>query len=244
MDDHLSPEEPVEDQDSSPSNDFEEVEVFAPLDPATKDEVDRLLSLAHFANSKGATAVSQKHLDDAVALAPHSPDVLVAVGDSLLARNQLKRAHDAYARAHKIDKSHVDAERKFGETLLKLKAVELAFLGGSDYVSPASGKSALILSVFVPGLGQYVMGDEQKGVIYFLVWLAALLSGQFFGGGLGSAMSVFSAAGPGNPFIFVAIGIAILAHLASIMDAASYSKKLEVKPIDRPTPPVDKPFEL
>ena len=213
------------------------------ISPETQDQIDRLLRLAHIAANKGDRDLAQKHLDEAEALAPESPDVLVAIGDALLERKQLKKAHDVYAKAHELDPTHVDAERKFGETLLRIKEVEFAFLGGPDYISPASGKSAVIFSIFIPGLGHYVLGEEAKGGIVFGIWLLALLSTQLFGG-LPAFMGMFGGSTPFNPLVLIPIGIAFLAWAYGVAGVAGVSKKIDVRPIDRPVPPVDKPFEL
>lgn len=189
----------------------------------------------------GATKV----LDQMVTLAPDAPSVLELQGEELLERNKPAEAVKVLERAMQAAPGHKEIERKHAKAVLRAA-------GGFDPLAPpihdsfVNPKGAALLSVFVPGLGQFVMGDRPKALAIFGVWFISLVGLFLVPNGIEGLVGLVSGGADLPPLVFIPLAGLGFAWLWGITDANSRAKRDEVlrRPIERPTPPVDKPFEL
>jgi tetratricopeptide (TPR) repeat protein len=250
-----SPDAAVE-QAPEPSPEPEEAE-FVPPTPAQIEAADKLIALSRVEGMRGNKQRATELLQEAAQAAPGAPSVQELLGDDLAARKRFKEAREAYRIGLKADPKNVGLERKYAETVLKgggamsideqmrMNLSDSPFLNPDDQV--ASAKAATIINLFAPGLGQIVSGRTVTGLLILGCWglcvffiflmkqdLQNLISGVFGRGGKsGSGMVLFPMLG------------ALALHLGALMNSASKAKSKAPARIhvDRPTPPVNLPFE-
>lgn len=232
-----------------------------PAPPSEEEaaEAERLIVMARLEKGRGNRQASTDLLKQATAIAPGSATVVEALGDDLLDRKRYKEAKEAYAQAHAIEPSNVGIERKLANAALASAtgmSIEDQLRMGMDgpLLSPeeslASAKVATLLSFLLPGSGQIVMGRNVTGIsimagwVLMIVWIVVLRDELQ---GLLGMMGLSGADGPRRPnglTVMLPIAIAAMLHLTSIFLAGSAAKASTGRRIDRPIPPVDKPFEL
>jgi hypothetical protein len=108
------------------------------------------------------------------------------LGDMLAAEERWEQAAKEYEQAQILDPARASAERKFGEMTLRIAdEIAMAKLGGalgagsSDSItSGAQGKRnpgfAMVLSLVVPGFGQFYNGQFIKGCICLGIFVVAM----------------------------------------------------------------------
>lgn len=144
----------------------------APSNP----ELDRLLVEIHVRLRQEQYGEVKERLDKAKALAPDHPAVLEAEGDLAFAQGRYKQAETLFKAALQADPGNARVEEKFATALLKVQMPgfsvnqipEDADSLWSNRVPRPSWASGL-LSLFIPGLGQFYNGDFIKGGILVLV---------------------------------------------------------------------------
>ena len=219
---------------------------LTPTTPEAAEEAEKILRQANLARVRGDNTMADRLLQEAMSVAPGSVAVLEAVGDDYVHRKQWRKAFEVYEIAHKTDPTNVAVERKFGEMVLKVKlAVDPFAMNQRDVGTMASGKAAMLLSVFLPGVGQMVLGSYVKGGFmlggWAIGWLVFLADPQGFKG-LMTMIGMAKNATPG-PLAIPALMVAIAFHLWSMFDAVATSKSLGPREkIEHPAPPVDKPY--
>ncbi|HMS55933.1 MAG TPA: hypothetical protein PKA27_11085 [Fimbriimonadaceae bacterium] len=207
---------------------------------------ERALSAAHLAKMRGNKPEAEKMLTEAMRLAPKSAPVLAAVGEDFAERGQIKKALEAYRQAKEVDPTNAKIEGRYAELVLKDSESMLFMSGSSAVESLASAKSAVLLSVLVPGVGQIVTGETGKGIILLVGWLASWITAFLIPNGLKSLVQV---AGGGASSLNMAVLIPVFAgvcfHLVAIFDASTKAKTRErmMRKTDRPVPPANLPFE-
>lgn len=225
-----------------------QVEVTPPT-PEQIAEAENLLRQAHLAKVRGQTSVARKLMEEAAQVAPGSAPVLEALGDEEMSHRAYSKAVKCYEAAMEADPGNVAIERKHGDAVFLVAQASAMFdLSASTYAdSMASPKVAVILSLCIPGLGQMVTGRLTTGIVMLagvvLGWLVAFLIPQGMAGfaglfGTRSSVSEF------NGVVLLPLAVAIVFHFWSVIDAAGRVDKGRHQKIDRPKPPVDKPFEL
>jgi TM2 domain-containing membrane protein YozV len=113
----------------------------------------------------------------------------------------------------------------------------------------ANAKIAAVLSFFIPGAGQVVLGDYIKGAAYFFAWLIMLLWLSLAHNQWHDLVDSLAGKKSGfNPVVLVPIigslGISIAAAF-TCKKPGSGGPMAPTKKVKgpRPTPPVDLPFE-
>lgn len=212
-----------------------------PRKPATQeelDEADRLIRQAHVAKARQEHSKALELLRQAEQLAPESVAVLVELGDGYAAKNRWKDAQTVYGRATQLEPQNVAVERKYAEAVLKANLPLEVIYGmsrGDAADQAASANMAAIISFFLPGVGQIVLGQTLKGVILLSVWLFMLfVAFLFLNNGGNTSMTQWG---------FIPIVIAFLLNVAAFYDAKSQAKVAKKPKMERPEPPVDLPFE-
>jgi tetratricopeptide (TPR) repeat protein len=194
--------------------------------------------------SRGDREGAERLLAEALGVDPESSLAHETRGDLLLERRQTRGALEAFQRAVESDATNVSAERKLAETALAIKMASSPelFMEAADDVF-ASGKSAVVLSFLLPGLGQFVSGEQTKGTAMFAVWILGVVGAFLVPDGLAGLASLVGGKGPAfNPLVLLPLFLAVAAWLAAIGDASGRAKTLEPVRIERPRPPVDKEF--
>lgn len=221
-----------------------------PPTPEQLDKAERLIRESRLQKMRGNKTVAGKLLEEALDTAPGSVAVLSAIADDLLERRQSKAAMELYKRALRIDPKNVAVERKYAECVLGTAqfADPTAYTRGSE-LDAASGKIAVILSLFVPGLGQIVTGSVQLGVFLLVGWLGGWGIAWMIPNGIKGILGLFNnqlqgAKADFNGVVLLPLLFAAICHIWAIFDAASKSGEHQKKRVDRPTPPVDKDFEI
>lgn len=235
-------ENPEPHEESAPEAEVVEI---TPATPAEIERAEFLIRQAHLLRQRGQNTEASRSLEEAAKIAPGHAATQIAVGDSYAARSRWDKARACYELAMRVDPTNREAESKYGEAVLKEKGMDEALLlhsidGGTGVASP---KAATMLSVLLPGLGQIVMGQTRKGVLVMVTWALAIIMINLMPGGFNGLMSLFGASREEfNPSVLLPCFVAVAAHMGSIFDAASQAKRAQPVRIERPVPPVDKPF--
>jgi hypothetical protein len=168
------------------------VKVVVPADPIARErERDRLLSLATVQRMRAQILDARASLQKAIILSEGMPGPQVApihemLGDMLAAEERWEQAAASYEQAQALDPARASAERKFGEMTLRIADEKaMAKLGGmvrsgsGDAITSGSqGKRnpgfAMILSLIVPGFGQFYNGQFIKACVCLGVFVIAM----------------------------------------------------------------------
>ncbi|HRJ27650.1 MAG TPA: hypothetical protein PLO61_09105 [Fimbriimonadaceae bacterium] len=239
--------------DPEPKSEHEESqepELPPPPTPEQAERAERLIRDANIARIRKQRQEMDRLLNEALEVAPGSALVLEAVADDLLLRGQRRRAQELYAQAIRLSPGNVSLERKHAECVFASAGLNdpAALMGGALTESYASAKSGMILSFIIPGLGQIVMGEVKRGAIMLsgvvVGWVIALLIPD----GVSSFMGLLGLARnppPFQPLVLLPLSLAACFHLWAIVDMFSRARveQFRSKPVERPRPPVDMPFE-
>lgn len=227
-----------------------EEEVVVPPTQAQIDAAENYLRQARLAKSRGQGQQAMTFLQQAESVAPNAPTVLEFIGDELAEKGHFRNARETYAKALRLDPKNVRIENKYGLMVLKSSSFATMAdpLGGTEIV--AGAKSAFMMSVFIPGLGQIVLGDYIKGAVYAGIWIACLvwvivmrdsvsgLISSIFGHRIGEKPHYSNA-------IFFPLIVGVLVYVTSLFDAGAKVKHHEgrITLPTRPEPPANLPFE-
>lgn len=212
--------------------------------PSQQAEADNLVRQSRVFKMRGQGQMATDTLRKAAELAPGAVSVLEALGDDLLERGQAKPAADTFQKALAIDPRNVSLERKYALAVAKSQgtlsieeAMNLKF-GDSPLAAAdaASARAAAVLSFFIPGAGQIVLGEYAKGGVLLAVWL-----------GFAVWLSLMPGRHSGMVFFVPIAGMLVVSVVAATMcvkgsnEMTGSLRKKGVK--NRPAPPMDLPFE-
>ncbi len=214
--------------------------------PDQLEAAEQLLRQANLARMRGRLDDARRLLDEALATAPGSSAVQEAVGDAYIADRQTRKARDAYHTAVRLEPGNASAERKYGETVLAVQlALDPSFATVARDESFASGRAAVIMNFLLPGLGHLTLGRQREGTVLLAVWVASVGLALAVPNGLSGFPALFGRPGPPfNGLVLLPLFTAAAAWLYAIGDSSAAAKRMDLKQIPRPTPPVDKDFEL
>lgn len=217
--------------------------------PSQQSEADTLIRQSRVAKMRGQNQVATELLRKAAEVAPGAVSVMEALGDDMMERGLAQPAVDTYAKALTLSNGDPGIERKYAaaiarskggltfEEALQLKAESSLF----DTSEAASNRSAAIISFFLPGVGQIVLGQYGRGIAFLIAWLFFI----FF------AFNVFNRLKPGDsigPMVIVPLVAALAIQVGAAWackkdDSEKLSGNLRKGQVERPKPPVDLPFE-
>ncbi len=213
---------------------------------SSEDRAEALLREANLCRVRGDANRARDLLDEAEKLAPESSAVFEARGDYFAEQGMFRKATECFAMAMELNPNQVGLEKKHAESVYAQHtgewAVEQALSGGGQYIT-ANGAS--LFSLFVPGLGQFLLGHVGRGVTLFLIvalsWVIALLIPN----GLSEIGQLFGKGGSNfNALVLLPLFLAVAAHIGAIADAGALAKRNKFEKVDRPAPLVDKDFEI
>ncbi len=146
-------------------------------------------------------------------------------GDACVALNKLAEAEQAYRRAMELEPANVDAQRKLGEVVLRIRDGQLqrelleghlqerALRGFSD----PEPEAAAFRSGLFPGLGQLYNGEYEKGSVLAILGLVCI---GFLSQGVFSLLSAEAS----SPYaaLYTSLGgiFGLAVYIYSIWDAA------------------------
>lgn len=218
----------------------------SPSPGISKEQIDRaeqLIRQARLARSRGQNTQAMEYLKQAEAAAPQNPTVLEFIGDNFAENRRFKEAREVYQRAHKLAPHNAAIERKWANSILRTNPVDpIAY---SDLEVMASGKIAVLLTVVVPGLGQVVTKEFAKGITIFVLWVACVIWLVSIPHGIKGLTDLFakSAAEQFHPIVLAPLGFGFFVWLGAVLDANFSSKSFVRRPVDRPTPLDNLPYE-
>lgn len=192
----------------------------SPASPEQTRQADEFLRLARIAKMRGNVQEYARLFGQAQQVAPGAASVLEALGDDLMDRKNAGEARVAYFKAHRMAPKNVQIERKYAEVVFQLSANsswQTQMLLEGEEVENA--KRAAVLSAFVPGVGQIVLGQRVKGGVMTAIWLFCIL---------GITIYIKGVAGHGRPSVFV-VGMVVVFIGNWIYAIADCTKKTKGK---------------
>ena len=241
--------EPIVEAESPPSH-----EDASELQHATPEQIEKaetLLRQSRLARSRNQNEEAARLLKQAQETAPHAPSVLEAIGDDHAERKQYSKAKEAYKEALKFGQTPA-LERKYGEMVLRSSGGAYSPNLASEFEVMANARSAALLSIVFPGLGQIVMGQIAKGATILVVWLACLiwfLSDQAKLRGFLGLFGIRSGQGAAqfDAVLLIPLAGIVLMWIISMIDATGRAKASGRSAgrggSGKPRPPVDLPFD-
>jgi tetratricopeptide (TPR) repeat protein len=225
-----------------------EPELPPPPTPEQLTEAERLLQQASLARIRQQGSVAEKFLKEAAEAAPGSAAVQAALGDELWRRSQFSKAREAYKMAHRIEPLNAAYETKWAESIVGSGGDPLAQISGLGD-SYASAKSAGCLSMILPGLGQIVMGDKNKGIALIVVYVVAWTWAVFTPNGLAGIPAAIGFrqevhVKEFNALVLLPLAVVAVTWLSAVLSLSSQMKVKAPRNIERPKPPGEGDFEL
>jgi tetratricopeptide (TPR) repeat protein len=228
-----------------------DIDLPANPEPPTPEQAiaaEKLVQQARVEKMRGNKQEVRRLLEQAVQTAPGSPTVLEILGDDYAERKQVGKALAYYRRASALDPKNVNLERKVAMSALGIDAasnLEQQLQTGLDdsAIPMASNRAALLLSLFLPGLGHIVLGRNTKGWMTVAIWCLMLAWAILMGGDIAKLGSLV-AGGKSQPnmLVVVPLFVMVVVYFATLADFRG-AKETARKPVERPRPPVNLPFE-
>jgi len=241
-----TPANPVA-QEAASKEESPEAQLPRPTD-AQKDEADKLIQRYRLEKQRGNKDFAKRYLSEAAELAPGYTYVLECQGDEAADSRRIEEAKKYYKLAKEADIRNSSAETKFANLVFRAQAAPAAAHLKVQEAS-TNTRNAGCLSAIVPGAGQFVLGQQGKGAVFFILYVACLFAVPT---GIRSTTNLLSQNGkPVETWAILGLAGAFFIYIANIVDITSYAKSaaarekfmgIETKK-ERPKPPVDKPFE-
>ena len=257
--------EPLKERLKKLKADEEAVEPEAPAAPPTpeeKDAADKLVQQARVEKMRGNARGVADLLGEASRIAPGSVEVMELLADELAEQHKYDDAIKTYDKARKLDPKNVNVDRKHANLVFQSKAVgATAAMTMADHEALASSAGrAMLLSVFLPGLGQVVLAQYTKGAVLFCTWFSMILwlfiSHKHLEGLLHQIAVSVGLRNPGGETqysltIVIPIVVSLIVYAVSIFGCKTAAREASFfsgggkggGKVDHPAPPVNLPFE-
>ncbi len=216
------------------------------LTGAELDKIEKLIQRYRLELNRGNKDIARQYLKEAQDIGPRSSLVLEAMGDDALSRRQTKEAAQHYKASLEADPKNSSVDRKYANLIFDTQAKTAAFQG-SGLETAASNRSATILSIILPGLGQFVTSQPAKGAGFLLVYVASVVWFLVTPNGLAGIAAMVS--GRNDPKLnmvaLIPLFIGLVTWLASMIDMNTKANRVQsaFSIHERPVPPENLPFE-
>lgn len=245
----LNPVDPDSVQQPEPSPEASpEPEPLTPPDPADAERAEQLMRQVVLADRRGDYPLSDRLFAEAEGIAPTQRDVLCYKSERLIKKGQGKAAIALLKQSVALYPQDKQLENLFAETVFKTERLGSILFASSDLELMSNAKVAPWLSFFLPGLGQYVLGERSLGIGIFVVWLTSVIALFAIPKGVAGLMQIMGMyRGPNaafQPVILLPMFLAFAAFLVAITDAGARAKRVTKVKIDFPTPPDRGGYEL
>ncbi len=242
----------LEDQIRPPEKIVEQEEIEISVEPPTPlqlAQAEQLVREARVEKMRGNTRGATDLLKRASEAAPGAPAVLEVLGDDLVERKQYEQAKKAYKQAWKLDPKNVGLERKYAVIVAQMDSLgsiddqlrmNLSDSPFAEAEARASLGAATLYTALLPGLGHVVLGRK----VGFGIIGAWVLSGLWlFSRYEDLARTMRGELTTGSMIAFLPLVLMLGIYLGALSSLKSAKKHVVRKVVDRPTPPVDLPFE-
>lgn len=208
------------------------------------NRADMLLRQAHIAKTRGEADRSSHMVAEAYQQFPHYPAAILAYVDELLDRGRAGDAVRILDEAVATTPPNLALEDKRAELVLRTRYRAPIDLDEAK-ANYASGKTALWLSVLLPGLGHMAMENYQRGAWIMAAWLVGIGGVFLVPNGVPGLAGVLSphAKVPFNPLVLLPILIALAAFAVAVSEMSHIAKQTETLRPTHPVPPENLPFE-
>jgi len=152
------------------------------------EQVGSLLIQVRAALRRGESGAAQELLKQLFQLDPGNLEAIELLGDLYLQEGETAKAAELFGRAVKLHPKHPGFEEKLAVSLLDLAEIESDKLaraqvmetGVLDKSEDRSTEKALVLSLFIPGAGQFLNEENEKGTVLAVTGLIAF-AGWMYG---------------------------------------------------------------
>jgi tetratricopeptide (TPR) repeat protein len=204
------------------------------------------LALAAHQLRRGQHTAAVAQCQALLAADPDDLDARELLGDVFAAQARWDFAMAEFQRVLRADPGRVSAERKLAEASLGRAGLKGAAFAAEEDGTPRQPRTASLLSLLFPGLGQMYNGQLSKGVgaflggltlAFFVIWSLVLLPIQAVNASLGGRRAPVEEvlARYGDVFVNMGVGLKALLlvacvlwlclHLWSIIDAATSARR-------------------
>ncbi len=210
------------------------------------EAAERLVRQARLAQTRGQSQAAADLYRQAAAAAPEDASLLATVGEGLLELRRVQEAKRILESAKALAPDDANVERAFAKAVLAAAAGEWgAFPSDAHGLDYASAKSATVLTLLVPGLGQLVVGQTSKGLLLGGGWLLCLVAAVLLPNGVSGLlrMAMGQLSAPLNLAVLLPLAGMFVFWLVAVYDMNAQARKARPDRRERPKPPVDLPFE-
>lgn len=225
------------------------------LTPDERRKFDLEIQRARLMVGRGERDPAEAGVKSLAAEYGEQPEILELRGDLAMGRKRVADARAFYDLARKLRPKDAALERKYADAVFGATGIgsledQLRASESStpllDVDASARGGIATALSLFVPGLGQWVLGRQIKGIVFFSIWgvatLYVLAHGKMIPGLFRTIGFGHGGEDPSGLFV-LALLVAAGAAFGAVIDCAAMAKRAPKITTERPKPPVDLPFE-
>ena len=225
-----------------------------PPKPTTSQlsEADNLIKRSLLEKRRGNSREAGDLLRQAADIAPGSPTVLETLGDDIMERGQPKAAAEIFGKALRIQPNNPNIERKYALAIARSKAavtaeeaLQMSLGNSSSAAETANWRIAAVLSFFIPGGGQIIMGDYVKGGVLLGTWVIMLLWISIAKNQWQDLVKSIAGKSQGfDPLILIPVVTIIVLGIAAAFTCNPPEGPQPPKKVKgpRPKPPVDLPF--
>lgn len=209
------------------------------------EEAERFVRQARLAQTRGQSQAAADLYRKAATAAPDDASLLATVGEGLLELRRVQEAKRLLETAKALAPNDANVERAFAKAVLAAAGEWGGFPGESQGLDYASAKSATLLTLIVPGLGQVVVGQTSKGGMLLGGWLLCLVAAMLVPDGVSGLvrMVMGQLSAPVNLLVLLPLAGMFVLWLVAIYDMNAQARKARPERRERPKPPVDLPFE-
>lgn len=214
------------------------------VSPDDANRADTLLRQAHIAKTRGEVDRASHMVAEAYQQFPYYPGAIMAYVDELLERGRAGDARRILDHAVATTPPNLALEDKRAELVLRTLYRAPIDLEEAK-AGYASAKTALWLSVLLPGLGHMAMENYPRGAGIMAAWLLGIGGVFLVPNGVPGLAGVLNphAKVPFNPLVLLPMLFALAAFAVAVSEMSQVAKQTETLRPTHPVPPDNLPFE-